>query len=131
MIDAQTHRSLVQWACWARGPYGLFDVRAESAESRYIAPAGEVWMTAEEALKQSISRSERFSDQQAIMVEQIVCKLPENPRDGLRLHYVIAKRLPLDSKCRRLGVSRDGYFELVEIAAGMVRNLLTRHEKGG
>lgn len=44
-------------------------------------------------------------------------RLPERPRMALRLHYVVHKRMPMQQKCKMLGVSQDGYPELVAGAA--------------
>ena len=116
MIDPDTHKLLVDWACWCRSKHTPteFHVLCQSAESKHLPEAGEVMMTLEERLKSS---KPNYDSLQAERVEDVIRCLPDKPKLALRLHYVVWRSMPIKQKRRLLGVSEDGYWELLENAA--------------
>jgi DNA-directed RNA polymerase specialized sigma24 family protein len=128
-IDLEIHDRLVAWAKWARGRHlpNCLHVICRSIESGFLAPAGDVWMTAEEALKASIKASEPISRGDEWETERIVSSLPGRHRDVLRLHYVVFKRMPMVQKRKLLGVTEDDYWVLLTRAGQMLRNRLDKH----
>jgi hypothetical protein len=121
-IDPELHRRLVEWARWCRGPdsewAARFRVLCRSAESAHLPPAGVVYEGAEVLLRPAMP----IKDVDAGEVEVCVMRLPERPRSALRLHYVARKHeFTLARKCRLLGTTHEGYFELVTAAAGQLR----------
>jgi len=131
-VEPELHTILVQWAKWCRGNYlpSEFWVQAGSIETGYLPPAGDVFLSAADALQKGLKTTqERFSDPQAARIEVIVMRLPEKNRKALRLHYVAHKQLPMSHKRRLLGVTFDGYWELVKLSALMMRNCLHIQQK--
>src|SRR5574341_2417955 len=122
-IDRDLHERLVLWARWCAGRHlPRLEVRCESAESAYLPPLEGVYSSTEEALKAALPP---INGEHAFAIERIVLKLPDKPRLALRLHYVWYRKLAHSQKCRMLGVSNDGYNELVRSAALMVGAYLT------
>jgi hypothetical protein len=126
-IDFETHERLVAWARWARGKYlpACLHVKCGSIESKHVTPAGDVWLSAEEALKASIKAQEPIFRGDEWQTERTVSSLPEKPRTCLRLHYVAFKRLSQVQKRRILGCTEDEYWMILQRASIMLKNRLT------
>jgi hypothetical protein len=118
-IDFETHERLVAWARWARGKYlpACLHVKCGSIESKHVTPAGDVWLSAEEALKASIKAQEPISRGDEWQTDK--------PRTCLRLHYVAFKRLSQVQKRRILGCTEDEYWMLLHRGSIMLKNRLT------
>jgi DNA-directed RNA polymerase specialized sigma24 family protein len=125
-IDLETHERLVAWARWARGKYipSCLHVQCGSIESQHVTPAGDVWLSAEEALEASIKAAEPVSRGDEWVTERIVSSLPEKPKTVLRLHYVGYRRIPQIQRRKILGVTEDAYWMLLLKASQMLRNRL-------
>jgi hypothetical protein len=125
-IDFETHERLVAWARWARGKYlpACLKVVCVSIESKYLPPAGDVWLTAEEALEASIKAAEPISRGDEWVTERTVSGLPEKHRTCLRLHYVAFKRLSQVQKRRILACTEEEYWMILQRAGIMLKNRL-------
>lgn len=126
-VDPEAHAVLVNWSRWATSGHlpSEFWIGCESAEAQAVADAGEVYQETGERLANALRvGSAPFSEQQAVEVELIVLRLPERLRKALRLHYIAWRTLPMNAKCRILGVTGDGYFELIARAAAEVMHRL-------
>jgi DNA-directed RNA polymerase specialized sigma24 family protein len=110
-----------------RGKYlpACLKVACGSIESKYLPPAGDVWLTAEEALVASIKAQEPISRGDEWETERVVSKLPEKPRTCLRLHYVVFKQLSMVQKRRILACTEDEYWMLLHRGSIMLKNRLT------
>jgi DNA-directed RNA polymerase specialized sigma24 family protein len=126
-IDFEIHERLVAWARWARGKYlpACLHVKCGSIESKHVTPAGDVWLSAEEALKASIKAQEPISRGDEWQTERVVSSLPDKPRTCLRLHYVGYRRIPQLERRKILGVSEADYWVLLLRASQMLKNRLT------
>jgi hypothetical protein len=126
-IDFEIHERLVAWARWVRGKYlpACLHVKCGSIESKHVTPAGDVWLSAEEALKASIKAQEPISRGDEWETERVVSSLPDKPRMCLRLHYVAFKRLSQVQKRRILACTEDEYWMLLHWGSIMLKNRLT------
>jgi DNA-directed RNA polymerase specialized sigma24 family protein len=126
-VDPETHELLVAWARWARGKYlpACLHVKCGSIESKHVTPAGDVWLSAEEALKASIKAQEPISRGDEWQTERTVASLPDKPRTCLRLHYVGYRRIPQIERRKILGVTEADYWVLLLRASQMLKNRLT------
>jgi DNA-directed RNA polymerase specialized sigma24 family protein len=126
-IDLETHERLVAWARWARGKYlpSCLKVACGSLESQYLPAAGDVFLTATEALERSVKAQERLSRGDEWQTERAVSSLPDKPRTCLRMHYVGYRRIPQIQRRKMLGVTETDYWVLLLRASQMLKNRLT------
>lgn len=128
-IPSELWNLLVQWAKWCRGSIPelrMADI-ARSIECRkFLAPAGDQFLSVEEILIRQLrkSRAGQLPDREMLAVEMTVKDLPARNRLCLRLEYVVYKSMPISRKRRILGVTEDGYADLVWRSSFMVRNRL-------
>jgi hypothetical protein len=130
-IDPETHERLKAWARWARGKYlpSCLQVKCLSLECGYLPPSGDVWLTAEEAIKASLGPQQRQTTGDEWETERAVVGLPDKPRTALKLHYIIYKQMPMVQKRRILACTEDEYWLILLKAGQMLRNRLQLLDK--
>jgi hypothetical protein len=89
--------------------------------------AGEVYLSATEAIERSLRYMPARPDWPQLEVELIVMRLPDRHRLAIRLDYVAHKRLTLVQKATLTGVHQDLFLGLVGEAAGMVEREITQN----
>lgn len=122
MIDSWTHHRLIRWGRWASGSLrGPPEPRCGSAEARWLPVAGSLYLSAVEALEQSLRHLPPSLEDDNLAVELVVMRLPVRFRLAVRLDYVWHKRLTLRQKTQALGCYEGEFMGLVEAAAGRIR----------
>lgn len=123
-LPPELYQLLRAWGMWCRGPATdrQMQVICQSIESRYLPRRGDVGETVEALLERQIRRYERPSDALMGQVEQTVMRLPGKFPLALRLEFHVYKSMPISRKRRLLGVTEDGYWDMVRRASLMVRN---------
>lgn len=65
-----------------------------------------------------------WDEQEAVRVETTMLRMPHQWRKALRLHFVVWREMSINQKCRSLGVSHQGYPELICAAAAELASRL-------
>jgi len=110
--ELATHDALLNWAEWCR--VRLAQGRAQSAEGRYLAPAGNVYNPPEPRAATNVPRAEK--------VNAALLEVPRQHRDGLRWRYYL--RAPDRAICRALALRPSSYGRFMRDARLMLRNIL-------
>ena len=108
-IPAYIHWRLVAWARWCRSPDAPQTVRCRSLESGYLPLAGEVFESVEALLRKGRPAVPEYP---LVQIEVAVMRLPEKPREALRLDYLWHRQFPLAARCKMLGLGERDYWRV-------------------